>query len=254
MSFQLIPSPVAFAQNIPGTEEAIKNDAYKKTGTGSSGGYDFYISQIAGLGTGMLGASIITQCLEGLKTPSIATFMAGSLVHIASEILGAKSKNDRSRKKFDDLKLKQEELAKTGDANDLEFLKANLQEEEDTREFLRNRKNWMIAVDVIYVAAVGLALLEEFTGLATGNTTATTVCTSVLTTMGAASCAAAAIPAGGVAAALTIGAAAPLDPTYGAGLVGPPVAPVATAATASAAAVPFSAALAAAVPPLILTC
>jgi hypothetical protein len=196
MSFQLILSPVAFAQNIPGTEDAIKNDAYKETGTGSSGGYDFYISQIAGIGTGMLGASILTQCIEGLKNPSIATFMAGSLVHIASEILGAKSKNERSRKKFDDLKLKQEDLAKTGDASDLEFLKTNLQEEEDTRDFLRNRKNWMIAVDVIYVAAVGLALLEEFYGIGGRTGTALTSCTALATGLATTSCTAAAAAAG----------------------------------------------------------
>ncbi|MBA2406010.1 MAG: hypothetical protein H0V66_14640, partial [Bdellovibrionales bacterium] len=49
MSFQLIISPMAFAAeaqpqyggyNIPGTEEksGITNDAYKKTGNGSTGG------------------------------------------------------------------------------------------------------------------------------------------------------------------------------------------------------------------------
>ena len=188
MSFQLILSPVAFAQNIPGTEDAINNDAYKKTGTGSSGGYDFYISQIAGIGTGMLGASIITQCLEGLKTVSISTFMAGSLVHIASEILAAKSKNDRNKKKFDDLKLKQEDLAKTGDASQLESLKAYLEEEKDTRDFLKNRKNWMIAVDVIYVAAMGIAILEEFYGVTSRTTTAVTTCTTKQTALAAIEC------------------------------------------------------------------
>jgi hypothetical protein len=213
LSFQLIISPMAFGQDIPGTEETksgVTNDAYKKTGNGSSGGMDFYVSQIAGIGTGMLGASIITQCLEGLKTPSIATFMAGSLVHIASEILGAKKKNDRNKKKIDDLKLKQEDLAKSGDHSQLESLKAFLVEEEDTYEFLQNRKKWMIAVDVIYVAAVGLALAEEFYGLAAGITVATSTCTATATTTATSACGAAVVTAGGIAAATTIANAAPM--------------------------------------------
>ena len=199
LSFQLIISPLAVAQDIPGTAEVksgVTNDAYKKTGNGSSGGYDFYVSQIAGIGTGMLGASIITQCLEGLKTPSIATFMAGSLVHIASEILGAKKKNDRNKKKLADIKLKHEDLAKSGDVNQLQSLKDFLVEEEDTYEFLQNRKKWMIAVDVIYVAAVGLAIAEQVYGIASRTSTALTSCTTKSTALATTSCAAAAAAAG----------------------------------------------------------
>lgn len=263
LSFQLIlphgvfaTEPENGATNIPGTEEtsAVNNDAYKKTGNGSSGGMDFYVSQIAGIGTGMLGASIITQCLEGLKTPSIATFMAGSLVHITSELLGAKKKNDRNKKKFSDLKLKQEELATKGDSSQLESLKAFLVEEEDTNEFLRNRKSWMIAVDIIYLAAVGLAIAEETYGLTIGNTTATSACTTTATTLATSACAAANIPAGaGVAAATAIGTAAPITLTVVPVVTAAAIAPSA-ATTASAAAVPFSAVLAAAIPPAIAGC
>lgn len=187
---------MAFAQGIPGTEEksGVSNDAYKKTGNGSSGGMDFYVSQIAGIGTGMLGASILTQCLEGLKTPSIATFMAGSLVHIASEILGAKKKNDRNKKKINDLKLKQEDLAKSGDTSQLESLKAFLVEEEDTYEFLGNRKKWMIAVDVIYAAAVGFAIAEQVYGIASRSTTATSTCTVEQTALATAKCTTGVLP------------------------------------------------------------
>jgi hypothetical protein len=256
MSFQLILSPLALAQNIPGTNETsgVTNDAYLKTGNGSSGGLDFYTTQIAGIGTGMLGASIITQCLEGLKTPSIATFMAGSLVHVASEILGAKKKNDRNKKKIKDLELKVEEIKKSGDSAQLESLKAMLVEEQDTLEFLMNRKKWMIAVDVIYAAAVGLAITEEFYGLTTGNATATTACTAVLTATAASACAAANIPLGaGVAAATAIATAAPITVSIIPVVTAAAVAPSA-ATTASAAAVPFSAVLAAAIPPAILGC
>ncbi len=216
MCFQLIVSPVAFAtdENIPGTEEndgsGVVNDAYKKTGNESKGGYDFYTSQIAMIAESALGSTILAQCLEGFKTPSISTFMAGSVVHIGSELLGAKAKNERNKKKIADLELKDADLVKKGDTNQLDSLKAFLQEEKDTRDFLRQRKNWMIAVDVIYAAAVGLAIAEEFTGLATGNTTATTACTTTATAMAASACAAANIPAGGIAAATAIATAAPM--------------------------------------------
>lgn len=188
----MIVAPMAIAQNVPGTNETsgVTNDAYLKTGNGSSGGMDFYTAQIAGIGTGMLGSSIITQCLEGLKTPSIATFMAGSLVHIASEIIGAKAKNDRNKKKIKDLKLEIEDIKKKGDSAQLESLKALLVEEEDTYEFLKNRKKWMIAVDVIYAAAVGLAIAEAAYGITARSTSATAGCTAKQTPIAAAKCAA----------------------------------------------------------------
>ncbi len=194
MCFQLIVSPVAFAEdeNIPGTEEndgsGVVKDAYKKTGNESKGGYDFYTSQIAMIAESALGSTILAQCLEGLKTPSISTFMAGSVVHIGSELLGAKAKNERNKKKIADLKLEDADLVKKGDTNQLNSLKAFLQEEKDTRDFLRQRKNWMIAVDVIYAAAVGLAIAEEFTSLGAATTSGTTLCTALATTYATSTC------------------------------------------------------------------
>jgi hypothetical protein len=200
MSFQLILMPVAFAADtpayggytVPGTEEASTgaSDAYKKTGTGASGGYDFYVSQIMTLATSAIGGSIISQCLEGLKTPSIATFMAGSVVHMMSEILGAKAKNERHHKKLSDLRLKIEDLKKEGDVSQKAALEAMLVEEKDTLKFLENRKKWMIAVTVIYTAAMGLAIAEEVYGLASGSSTAGVACTAYTAscTVGAAFC------------------------------------------------------------------
>ena len=154
MSFQLILSPMALAQE----------DAYTKTGSGSEGGYDFYMNQILVLGTSSVGSSIISQCPGGLKTPSIATFLAGSLVHIASEILGAKAKNERNKKKMADLEIKKESLKKAGDVSQKETLEQQLKEEVETEEFLADRKKWMIAVTTIYTASAGLAIAEEFYG------------------------------------------------------------------------------------------
>lgn len=201
MSLHLILGPVAFAADtpdyggysVPGTEEANTgaSDAYKKTGTGASGGYDFYVSQIMTLATSAIGGSIISQCLEGLKTPSIATFMAGSVVHMMSEILGAKAKNERHHKKLSDLRLKIEDLKKEGDVSQKAALEAMLVEEKDTLKFLENRKKWMIAVTVIYTAAMGLAIAEEVYGLASGVSTGSAACTAYAAscTVAAAECA-----------------------------------------------------------------
>jgi hypothetical protein len=184
LALQLILSPVAFAQS------SGLSDNYLKTGTGSSGGYDFYFQQISGIGTSAIGSSILSQCIEGLKVPSIATFMAGSLVHIGSEILGAKSKNDRNKKKMEDLEINSEELAKSGDSSQLDALKAALQEEKDNVEFLKNRKAWMIAVNVIYTAAVALAITEEFSQITASTASGTTICTGLANEYAATTCAA----------------------------------------------------------------
>jgi len=193
-SFQLILSPVVFAQDQD--QDVGFSDAYLKTGTGSQGGYDFYTNQILVLGTSAIGSSIITQCLEGLKTPSIAAFMAGSLVHIMSEISGAQSKNDRYKKKIKDLEIEEGKLKKEGDVSQKTILEESLQEEKDTRDFLANRKIWMIAITTIYTAAMGLALAEEFSGLAIQGTTQTSLCTTTQTAIAGTTCAGIVVPVG----------------------------------------------------------
>jgi hypothetical protein len=189
-SLQLIISPVALAQD----QGVGLKDAYLETGTGGQGGYDFYVNQVLVLATSAIGSSIITQCLEGLKTPSIATYMAGSLVHIMSEIAGAKSKNDRHKKKMKDLEIEEEKLKKEGDVSQKAVLEQSLQEEKDTRDFLANRKNWMIAVTAIYTAAMGLALAEEFYGLASQVSTQTASCTAIQTPLASAKCTGVVLP------------------------------------------------------------
>ncbi len=190
-SFQLILSPVVYAQD----HNAGLKDAYLETGTGSQGGYDFYVNQVLVLGTSAIGSSIFTQCLEGLKTPSIATYMAGSLVHIMSEIAGAKSKNERHKKKRKDLEIEEDKLKKEGDSSQKAALEHALQEEKDTRDFLNNRKNWMIAITAIYTAAMGLAIAEEFQGQAIQISTEAACCPSVKATEAAPLCAGATVGA-----------------------------------------------------------
>lgn len=172
-SFQLIISPVVLANsNTPSAEE----DAYKTTGTGSKGGYDFYVNQVMTIATSAIGSSILSQCLEGMKIPSIATFMGGSLTHILSEISAAEDKNQKRQQKLKDLVIIEEKLAKKGDSFQKDALLAQLREEEDVRDFLENRVIWMSAITAIYGTAMGLAIAEETAGLTSGGSIAKAAC------------------------------------------------------------------------------
>jgi peptidoglycan hydrolase-like protein with peptidoglycan-binding domain len=190
MSFQLILSPLAFA-----AEPVV--DAYNKSGTNSAGGYDFYMNQILVLGTSAVGSSIISQCPAGMKIPSIATFMAGSLVQIIAEIAAAvekKEETEEKKMKMADLKKMADIEIKDGltvtDDTQKELMEARMKEEESVLKFVSKRKGWMIAITTIYTAAMGLAILEETTGLASGTSTATAACATYTAscTAGAAFC------------------------------------------------------------------
>jgi hypothetical protein len=185
MSFQLILMPVALAE-----QAATGNDAYAKTGNGSSGGYDFYINQVLMVGTSTIGSTIISQCPGAIKIPSMIGFIAGSLTHFASELLGAKEKNDRNKKNIKDLEVIAEQFKKEGDSEQLEIYKRYYQEEKDNLEFLRNRKSWMIAVTAIYTASAGLAIAEEVYSHAAGVTAGTASCATVSAAYAAVSAAA----------------------------------------------------------------
>jgi hypothetical protein len=176
LSFQFMVIPVSFGQQ----------DAYQTTGNGSKGGFDFYSNQILVLATSSIGSSIISQCLAGLKIPSIATFMSGSIVHMASEVLGAKAQNEDHKNKLSDLKILEDKLAKGGGELQKEALLAQKKQEEQTRDFLKQRKIWMTAISVIYAAAAGLAIAEEAWGHAAGVTAGTAACTPISSALGAA--------------------------------------------------------------------
>lgn len=180
-SFQLIVTPVFAAgttqnegYNLPGTEEAsaefkanatkspgAEEDAYKTSGTGSKGGYDFYTSQILALTTSAVGTSILTSCTMSFKVPSLVIFFGGSVAHMASEFLGAKSSNEDHTKRIKDLSIKQSELVTKGDSAQKAVLEQRLAEEKATLKFLNNRKLWMTAVSVIYGTALGFAISES---------------------------------------------------------------------------------------------
>lgn len=170
---------------------ARSKDKYCTDGTGDAG-LGFYLQQVASLTTSAIGSSIITQCLEGLKVPSIAMFMGGSIVNIMAEIVEGKAKNARNRKNVEDMKLRDADILKKGDSSQLESLKSLLKEEQDTQKFLSNRKKWMIAVDAIYVGAAGMAALEALQRKALLASVGGPACEAPATGFAAAACAASA--------------------------------------------------------------
>ena len=69
-SFQLILSPVVYAQD----QNAGLKDAYLETGTGSQGGYDFYVNQVLVLGTSAIGSSIISRTFKPARSTHFLIF------------------------------------------------------------------------------------------------------------------------------------------------------------------------------------
>ena len=205
IALQLILSPVSMAAgNQSTTEEEQKidpsnpskvsepeNDPVYEGNSQNKSGYDFYAKQILSMSTSIIGTNIISQCSFGMKIPSIATFMAGSLVYIASELLGAKKQNENHNKKLDELILTKEKLAalKGGGEVQREAIELKLKEEKDTREYLLSRKGWLLAVTTMYTAAAGLAILEETGGISAGVGTGTSTCTGLSAMYAAKDCA-----------------------------------------------------------------
>jgi hypothetical protein len=189
VSFHLILTPVAFAaeptsQNASAvtaataTADVGTNASYDKQSQ-SNGGYDFYAKQVLAISTSIIGANIISQCFSGLKVPSIATFMAGSLVHIGSELAGAKAQNENHNRNMEELKLVKENMKREGGQIQREILLRKKLEEEQTRDFIQSRIKWMMAVTAIYTASMGLAIYEEMSGHSGGLAAGTTSCTTV---------------------------------------------------------------------------
>lgn len=179
LSLQLILSPVAFAAgeepaSVSGTEEL----ASSYQGNTKNGGYDFYTKQVLGIGISAVGTGIISKCLTGLKVPSIAVFMGGSLVHIASEVLGGKLESEAHKKKLKDIKLVEENLAKGGEVQK-EALIQRKKDEEQTRDFIKKRILWTTAIMAIYGTSMGLSILEASTATTAFASSMATGCATV---------------------------------------------------------------------------
>lgn len=123
------------------------------------GGGAFYANQILSIGTAIIGSNIVLSCKFGGMLPSLQIFMAGSLVYIGSEFMGASA-----QKAF--LKVSSEEIEKLKatmkEGGDLQrgIIEAKLKEEKDKLGFVNKRKTWMMAITAIYTAAAIAAYLE----------------------------------------------------------------------------------------------
>lgn len=166
-SFQLILQPVALAQSA---SDSPSIDAYRVSGNGSRGGYDFYIKQLMMLGSGIVGTNTLTGKFdEHWFTVSPYVFGAGAVVLLISEIDGALKKNKFHEKKMKELELDQSKLDQMYETGKVDKAVANtqveavdkmIQEEDDNIEFLKSRKKWMDAVSVVYWSAVALTAIE----------------------------------------------------------------------------------------------
>lgn len=164
-----------YAQEAPDAGKNAKYDSESQ----SQGGYDFYAKQILAISTSIIGANIIEQCSFGLKIPSIVTFMSGSLVHILSEFAGAKQQNEDHNKRIENIKKVEAELKSQGGEVQKELLTQRYKEEVSNKEYLESRQKWMMAVTAIYWTAMGLALMEESSGIAAAVGSGTSTCASV---------------------------------------------------------------------------
>lgn len=117
-------------------------------------------NQILGLGTAVVGTSVLLVCKLGSMLPSVTTFMGGSVVYIASEFLGASAK--KAHLKAQEVNI-EEMRAKMKEGGDLQkaSIEAKLKEEKDQLGFVKKRKMWMMAVGAVYLIATTLALVEN---------------------------------------------------------------------------------------------
>lgn len=139
MSLQLLLLPIA--------------PAYAKEGEASTA------NQLLSLGTTIIGSNVLTTCKMGSSTPSLLTFFGGSLVFIASEILGAKAQKAFIEVKKDEVQQLKATMKEGGDLQK-KILESKLSDEEAKLEFVQKRKKWTLAVTTIFYAATALAVME----------------------------------------------------------------------------------------------
>lgn len=153
LSLQLILAPVAIAQSA--------GDQFRE-GEAKNGGMDLYAKQILSIGTSAIGANILTSCKLGAMLPSLMIFMGGSLVNIASEIMGGKALNENHKKRASSLKMLEEKMKqRTGGDLQKASLEEALKEEKETLSYINKRKMWALAVTAAYLAAAIASQIEN---------------------------------------------------------------------------------------------
>jgi hypothetical protein len=130
------------------------------------------MNQILGMGTAIVGTSILVACPLKKSSPSIYIYFGGSLIYVASEFMGAKAQKaflKANTEEIDQIIKSQKEGG--GDAQKA-IIEKKLKEEEDKLGFVNKRKMWMIAITAVYFAATASAIVERL------NMTEVTPCTN----------------------------------------------------------------------------
>lgn len=160
LCFSFIVTPVSSVQAQDKSEQKNEQKGGSKGGGNTS--IAGYMNQVLGVSTAIIGTSILLKCKLGAKTPSNLAFFAGSLIYVASELMGAKAQKaflTASKVEVEDVINNQKEGG--GDAQKA-IIEKKLKEEEEKLAFVNKRKTWMMAITAVFYAAMALAIAEHF--------------------------------------------------------------------------------------------
>jgi hypothetical protein len=114
---------------------------------------------ILGMANGIVGSAILLKCKLGTTQPSITVYFAGSLVYMAAEVLGGKTKGGdvKSNAQYmDNLKGNMKE----GGDYQRASIDIQIKNEKDNLKHIQKKKTWMQATTAVYGIATILAGIE----------------------------------------------------------------------------------------------
>ena len=117
-------------------------------------------SKIAlGMANGIIGSTIMLKCKLTFSQPSLMIYLAGSLVYVAAEIMGGKSKAkdiEQTAKNIEELKKNMKEGGEFQKAT----VEAQLQSERSNLSHVQKKRKWMGITKTVYTLAVVAAGVE----------------------------------------------------------------------------------------------
>ena len=125
----------------------------------SAGGAGGYAKIVLGMANGIVGGAILLKCKMGASQPSITTYFAGSIVYIAAEVMGGKTKGgdvQANARFMDGLKANMKE----GGDYQRAAIDVQIKNEKDNLKHIENKKRWMTATIAVYAIATILAGVE----------------------------------------------------------------------------------------------
>lgn len=132
----------------------------KAHAAGAPGGM---LQQLFGIGTGIVGSTILTKCTMGSMQASVMIFMAGSVVYILGEMMTAKDKKKSLDAQATDLaEFKQGQTGVAGGDVQREILDKQIESEEENLKVIQKRKKFVTATLVVYAAATIMAIIENW--------------------------------------------------------------------------------------------